>query len=52
MPDIPIIEINRREYIGLRNPRFSALPVLTYPNVRSAPVLENRDFRLNLLPSG
>jgi len=25
--------------------RFSALPVLTYPNVRSVPVLENRRFR-------
>ena len=28
--------------------RFSALPVLTYPNVRSAPVLENLHFRLSL----
>jgi hypothetical protein len=28
--------------------RFSALPVLTDPNVRSAPVLENHHFRLVL----
>ena len=29
-------------------PQFSALPVLTYLKVRSAPVLENRSFRLAL----
>lgn len=28
--------------------RFSALPVLTYLNVRCAPVLENQPFRLAL----
>jgi len=28
--------------------RFSALPVLTYQNVRCAPVLENHHFRLGL----
>jgi hypothetical protein len=28
--------------------RFSALPVLTYPNVRCAPVLETHHSRLGL----
>jgi hypothetical protein len=28
--------------------RLSALPVLTYPNVRSVPVLEIHHFRLDL----
>jgi len=28
--------------------QFSALPVLTYPNVRCAPVLENHHSRLGL----